>query len=86
MRSSVEIEFSLGCDFHFSFENIEAALQDPSRFCVGSTSVVGLSGRGQIRGLGKFLGKSKERRFERAHKYLKRLVAGGGFEPPTFGL
>jgi protein-tyrosine phosphatase len=36
-RSTVAIEFSLGCDFHFSFENIESALREASRFCIGST-------------------------------------------------
>jgi protein-tyrosine phosphatase len=36
-RSTVPIEFSLGCDFHFSFENIESVLRDASRFCIGST-------------------------------------------------
>jgi protein-tyrosine phosphatase len=36
-QSAVEIEFSLGCDFHFSFENIESVLAEPSRFCIGST-------------------------------------------------
>jgi protein-tyrosine phosphatase len=36
-RSSMPVEFSLGCDFHFSFENIESALRDASQFCIGST-------------------------------------------------
>jgi protein-tyrosine phosphatase len=36
-RSTVPIELSLGCDFHFSFENIESALRDASQFCIGST-------------------------------------------------
>jgi protein-tyrosine phosphatase len=36
-RSTVAVEFSLGCDFHFSFENIESALRDASQFCIGST-------------------------------------------------
>ena len=29
---------SLGCDFHFSFENLEALEQDPSQFTIGHTS------------------------------------------------
>ena len=36
-RTSNAIELSLGCDFNFSFENIEAALQTPPRFCIGSS-------------------------------------------------
>ena len=36
-RAPVEIDFSLGCDFHFSLENIESVLADPSRFCIGFT-------------------------------------------------
>ncbi len=32
-----EIALSVGCDFHFSIENIEAALQSPGRFCIGNT-------------------------------------------------
>lgn len=28
---------SLGCDFHLSFENMQAALQTPERWCIGST-------------------------------------------------
>jgi protein-tyrosine phosphatase len=36
-HSTVAIDFSLGCDFHFSFENIESALSDASQFCIGST-------------------------------------------------
>jgi protein-tyrosine phosphatase len=30
-------ELSLGCDFHLSYENVQAALADPSRFAIGST-------------------------------------------------
>ena len=28
------IDLSLGCDFHFSFENIQAVLQNPREFCI----------------------------------------------------
>ena len=34
-RVDCKLEFSLGCDFHFSYENIQAALQDPRRFTIG---------------------------------------------------
>lgn len=30
-------QFSLGCDFHFSYENIQAALEKPGQFTIGST-------------------------------------------------
>lgn len=29
--------FSLGCDFHFSFENIQDALSNPGRYTIGNT-------------------------------------------------
>ena len=32
-----EIKLSLGCDFHFSFENIQAALKHPSTFTINGT-------------------------------------------------
>ncbi len=32
------IGLSLGCDFHFSFENIKDALVNPERYCIGGTS------------------------------------------------
>jgi protein-tyrosine phosphatase len=37
LRTRVErkIEMSLGCDFHFSYENLQAAMQDPRRFTIG---------------------------------------------------
>jgi hypothetical protein len=35
---------------------------------------------------GQITDKSKKRQMTGALKFLKRLVAGGGFEPPTFGL
>lgn len=36
-RTDGKMEFSLGCDFHFSFENIEEALADPDKFLIGSS-------------------------------------------------
>jgi protein-tyrosine phosphatase len=33
-----KIKLSLGCDFHFSFENIQAALKDPSTFTINGTN------------------------------------------------
>ena len=33
-----KIKLSLGCDFHFSFENIQAALKDPSPFTINGTN------------------------------------------------
>lgn len=33
-----EIKLLLGCDFHFSFENIQAALKDPSAFTIQGTN------------------------------------------------
>jgi protein-tyrosine phosphatase len=33
----VEMEFSLGCDFHLSVENIESALRNPPLYCIGTT-------------------------------------------------
>jgi protein-tyrosine phosphatase len=36
-ESDSEIKLSLGCDFHFSFENIQAALKDPSYFTIAGT-------------------------------------------------
>ena len=35
-RAGVPVELSLGCDFHFSSENVQAALQDGKQFCIGS--------------------------------------------------
>jgi protein-tyrosine phosphatase len=39
LRSTAEgkMEFSLGCDFHFSFENIQAALVNPDDFLISHT-------------------------------------------------
>ena len=34
------MEFSLGCDFHFSYENIEDLLQHPKRYTIGDTQYV----------------------------------------------
>ncbi len=36
-RSGRKVEFSLGSDFHFSFENIREALQDPHKFAISGT-------------------------------------------------
>ena len=33
-----EVELTLGCDFHFSFENIQAALKNPSTFTITGTN------------------------------------------------
>jgi protein-tyrosine phosphatase len=33
-----DVELSLGCDFHFSFENIQAALKDPLIFTIACTN------------------------------------------------
>jgi protein-tyrosine phosphatase len=35
VRTGGNLEFSLGCDFHFSFENVQAALEDPDPFLIG---------------------------------------------------
>ena len=32
-----EITFSLGCDFHFSYDNVQDALQNPRRYTIGDT-------------------------------------------------
>lgn len=32
------MEFSLGCDFHMSFENITAVRRSPAEFCIGNTN------------------------------------------------
>ncbi len=37
-RMAGRIEFSLGCDFHMSFENITAVRRNPSEFCIGKTN------------------------------------------------
>lgn len=37
-RMSGRMEFSLGCDFHMSFENITAVRRNPSEFCIGKTN------------------------------------------------
>lgn len=36
-RSSTSIEFSLGCDFHLSFENVSAVRSTPSTYTIGET-------------------------------------------------
>lgn len=37
-RMAGRLEFSLGCDFHMSFENITAVRRDPSLFCIGNSN------------------------------------------------
>ena len=32
-----KLTFSLGCDFHFSYDNIRDALEDPRRYAIGET-------------------------------------------------
>ena len=32
-----ELTFSLGCDFHFSYDNVQDALQNPRRYTIGDT-------------------------------------------------
>jgi len=36
-RMGDTLRFSLGCDFHFSYENIQAALADPDKFVIQGT-------------------------------------------------
>ncbi len=31
------LQFSLGCDFHFSYDNLQAAIRHPRRFTIGET-------------------------------------------------
>lgn len=35
--SGANLEFSLGCDFHLSYDNIRAVLDDPGKYCIGNT-------------------------------------------------
>jgi protein-tyrosine phosphatase len=37
-QAGVDLEFSLGCDFHFSFDNIQDALARHDRYVIGNTS------------------------------------------------
>ncbi len=37
-RRVPQMEFSLGCDFHLSYENVEDAVQHPGRYAIGQTS------------------------------------------------
>lgn len=37
-RLAGKMEFSLGCDFHMSFENITVVRNNPSQFCIGNTN------------------------------------------------
>jgi protein-tyrosine phosphatase len=36
-RQAQEPSFSLGCDFHFNYENLQNALADPAQFAIGDT-------------------------------------------------
>jgi protein-tyrosine phosphatase len=36
--AGVDLELSLGCDFHFSFDNIQDALIHPERYVIGNTA------------------------------------------------
>jgi protein-tyrosine phosphatase len=36
-RIGPTLQLSLGCDFHLSFENMQAALESPARWCIGNT-------------------------------------------------
>ena len=31
------VSLSLGCDFHFTYENLQGALAEPGRYCIGDT-------------------------------------------------
>ena len=37
-RADSRLSLSLGCDFHFSYENIQEALKDPHRFTIAGTN------------------------------------------------
>lgn len=37
-RMGERMEFSMGCDFHMSFENITAVRRNPAEFCIGKTN------------------------------------------------
>jgi protein-tyrosine phosphatase len=36
-RLGGKLEISLGCDFHFSYDNIQGALAEPARYTIGNT-------------------------------------------------
>lgn len=36
-KVSPSLQFSLGCDFHLSFENMERVLEDPATYTIGAT-------------------------------------------------
>ncbi len=40
MRTGNKPELSLGCDFHFSFENIQDVLANPTRYAIGRTPYI----------------------------------------------
>ena len=31
------LQFTMGCDFHCSYENVQDAIQNPNRYCIGDT-------------------------------------------------
>src|SRR5690349_10806426 len=35
-----ELAFTLGCDFHFSYDNIQDALEHPHRYTIGETQYI----------------------------------------------
>lgn len=37
VRSELQLKFSLGCDFHLSFENLERVLEQPHDYTIGET-------------------------------------------------
>src|SRR3954464_3227011 len=40
LRTDGKPELSLGCDFHFNFENIQDALAHPTRYTIGRTPYI----------------------------------------------
>jgi protein-tyrosine phosphatase len=61
-QAGVAMNFSIGCDFHFSIENIESALQDAHQFTIGGTNylLVEFSDYGISPGAGRALSAFKQ--------------------------